>query len=90
MAEIVISIPDAALTRVIDALSLGRGYPLTVFNEEGNVIPNPVSKTTYAKDELKSILRAEVRTYEAHRDATTATQTALGSADAATENITVT
>lgn len=91
MAAITITIPDAVITRVLDALSLGRGYQTEIPDPDnpGQTIPNPASKANYAKAQLKSFVRSEVRSYESVRDGNQAAAAAITIADSATENITV-
>lgn len=65
MAAITITIPNPVLTRVIDGLALGHGWKPFIDDGNGNIIPNPESKTDYAKRIVKEYVKKSVIRYEA-------------------------
>ena len=65
MAEIVLTIPDAVLNRVIDALSQQYGYRSTVLDvDQVTMIPNPMSPVVFIKRKMLEKIRDQVITYE--------------------------
>ena len=73
MATFTITIPDEKVSAVVDAFCVQYRRPETVQDEEtDNSIPNPISKTTFAKNILRSFVRevyvgAQVKTIEETR-----------------------
>lgn len=65
MASITITIPNPVLTRVIDGVALGHGWKPLVDDGNGNQIPNPETKTDYAKRIIKEYVKKSVIRHEA-------------------------
>jgi hypothetical protein len=81
MATISFTIPDNIAARVVDAIVYNNGYADQVYDTEGNQIPNPVSKSQWAKDVLKRWIKGNVVTYESARAADAARQAAIDAAN---------
>lgn len=64
MAQIVIDIPDAALTRVRDAFAARYGYPPFI-----DGVANPQTKAQFAKAQIADFVKQTVSDYEAMRAA---------------------
>lgn len=68
MAEIsiAITVPDAKLSAVVNALAYQNGYTDMVEDDDGSEpVPNPQTKAQFIKAHFLSIARA---TYKAHND----------------------
>jgi hypothetical protein len=78
MAQVVITIPDAQVTRVNDAFAAVYGYQATLPNGD----PNPQTKAQFAKARTIDYIKDVVKSYEAQRDAEVARQAAIDSVDA--------
>ena len=68
MAELnlTVTVPDAKVPAVLDALAYQNGYTDEIENEEGEMIPNPVEKPVYIKSWILDVVRAS---YKAYNDA---------------------
>jgi hypothetical protein len=86
MAILSITIPDDITARVISAVAYNNGYSDTVPDQNGQPVPNPLSKTQFAKDILKNWIKANVVSYEATKAAEDARQAAE---DAGVSDITI-
>lgn len=70
MANIILTIPDAQATRVLNGFCAHHGYnatvdgPLNVDNHP-TIIPNPETKLAFAKRILYRIIKQDVIEYEA-------------------------
>lgn len=71
MASINITIPDAVVSRVLDALSAKWGY-------DSN---SGLNKAQFARQTLAAYVKATVREYESHQAAVAAKATAQASVD---------
>lgn len=72
-AQFTINIPDAVVQRVVDAWSIGRGW----------TAKSGVSKTKFAKKQIRNIIKDQVVNYEA----TLAQSTQWNQTDADTDGI---
>jgi hypothetical protein len=83
MATLSITIPDAIAARVLDAVAYGNGYSDMIPDPmgSGNPIPNPITKTQFAKNVLKDWIKANVVSYESVQAADTARQAAIDAAN---------
>lgn len=79
MAQIVVTVPDAVLQRVLDAFAAAYGYQATI---DGS--PNPETKAQFARRMVRQYVKNTVVAHEAEQAAITARQTA---ADAANTDI---
>ena len=57
MATFTINIPDGVAPEVVEAFCIQYGRPETVDGPEGEQIPNPISKVTFAKNIVRSFVR---------------------------------
>ncbi len=83
MATLTITIPNAQLTRVANAVATQHGYQAEVPDPDnpGQTIPNPQTKADFAREVLMRFLRETVRAHEAAVAAESARQTAITKAD---------
>ncbi len=74
MAQISVTIPDAALPRVLDAFASSYQYKATVPDPANPslTIPNPQTKAQFARSRLISYMQDIVRAHEANAAAETA------------------
>lgn len=82
MAEIRITIPNDVAARVIDAVCAVYEYPAQVRDDAGELIANPQSKQTFAKNHIKDHLMDIVRRHESRQAAAAASATAIAKANA--------
>ena len=79
MTVLSVTIPDAVVSRVVDAVAYGNGYNDFIIDPANpvNQIPNPMTKAQFAKNILKDWIKANVITYEAAKAADIARQNAI-------------
>lgn len=95
MATFTVTIPNAILDDLIDAMALGTGWTETIIDDEGEEIPNPETKAQWAKRILREWIKRHYRKYkgdEAVKDIApeTARQAAIDQAVQDTADLTVT
>jgi hypothetical protein len=78
MAQITISIPDAVLPRVLDAMASAYGYSATL--PDGS--PNPQSKAQFARQQLANFVKQTVAEQEVRAAVAAASQSAASKAAA--------
>ena len=84
MADITISIPTPLVSRVVDAFAGQYGYKTTIPNPQNPnapEIPNPVSKSQFATNVVKSFVKEVVKAYEANTEAEKARKRAFDLAE---------
>ena len=83
MATVTITIPDAVLARVLSGFCYQNGYSDTIVdpNNINSTLPNPVSKATFAKQQLIAHIVNAVRSYEISQAAQAAQQAASAAVD---------
>jgi hypothetical protein len=57
-------IPVASEQSIITGLSKNGNYKPTVENESGGVVPNPVSKKKFAKQQVRNFMRKSPESYQ--------------------------
>lgn len=77
MATISLTIPDAVIQRVLDALTGTYGYRVTL--DDGS--PNPQTKTQFAKAVVADYVKKIVRQWEAQQAGQTAFNAAANDVD---------
>lgn len=77
MAQITITVPDAALPRVLAAFATAYGYQATL--PDGTA--NPQTQAQFAKQKLADHVKAVVTTHEANKAAEDARTAAVAGAD---------
>ncbi len=90
-ASYTITIPDNIVNDVIDGIAFQNGYKDNIQDPDDpiNTIPNPESKTAFAKRMNRKWIRDNVRAWEANQSQKTAREQAITDADAKTETIDV-
>ena len=68
MADIIITIPNAQLNRVVNSVCSLRGYQDNILDIDGNSTPNPETRQQFARRQLIEFLKDHVRSFEAQRD----------------------
>ena len=63
MATITLTIADAIMPDLVDALCIAGGYQASSTSPDGTVTPNPMTKGQYAKHVLVMSLKARYRDY---------------------------
>jgi hypothetical protein len=83
VANISITIPDAQLTRVIDGIAGQHNYQITVPapNPLDPPVPNPETKSQFAKRMMIKWAKENVKAWEATLAANAARDTAVSSAE---------
>lgn len=81
MAQIIITIPDAQITRVVTDICGLFGYQATFTDITGAVTPNPETPNQFAKRMVVETVKSWVKTYEMQQAAAQANTTAAASAD---------
>lgn len=62
-----IQVPTAKATTLRDAICYEHGYTDTIVNEQGQTVPNPVSKATFAQQVIDQKFKQWlINTYKAH------------------------
>ena len=69
MADITITIPNAQLSRFVDAICYNNRYEENVPDVDGNVSPNPETRAQFARRMIIQYCVSHVESFEASRDA---------------------
>jgi hypothetical protein len=75
MAIISITIPDAALNRVITAICAQNNYQDIILGPAFTEIPNPETKAAFAKRMIINVVKDQVKSYEVRQAGLTAAAT---------------
>ncbi len=62
--EFLIKIPEDSLDRAIDGMAYGNNYDDNILDENGDSIPNPVSKRDFVKELIAKYIENTVKSYE--------------------------
>lgn len=84
MAQLVITIPNSILARVVDGFAGANNYSSTIPNPSGplgSTLPNPESKVDFCKRKLLEFIKESVRSYEIRQASSTASMNASVSVD---------
>ena len=84
MAQIIVTIPNADLQRVVDAIAGNYGYTDTIpdpNNPEGPEIPNPETRDQFAQRQTAQFVKQNVISWEATQASEAARLTAIANAE---------
>lgn len=81
MANIALTIPDASLTRVVNGICAYHGYTDLIEDVDGSMIPNPETKSQFAKRMLVTSVKNWLKNIEGEQAAAIARASAVSGVD---------
>ena len=65
MTTITLTIPDAQITRVVDAFATAYGYQANIPNPDGAPLPNPETRPQFMRRQIMVFIKRTVQSTEA-------------------------
>lgn len=81
MAQITINIPNQKVDLVLEAFCTSFNYQEFVIDENGDTIPNPVSKSEFSKGVLINFIKDTVKSYKIRVDSQTVIDNSTNTSD---------